>query len=95
MAKKKTLLSPETEVLALQICGQLKRVVGNDTPHFSSSILSIMRDLDLRDEKSAMAAIRRAVDNGWVIAEGEPIHSIRLARQGHFRYAPHEIPEGN
>ena len=79
------LVSPETEILALRICGQLKRIVGDDTPQFSSSILSIMSDLGLRDERSAEAAICWAMANGWLIAEGEPLHSIRLTSHRHPR----------
>jgi len=80
------LVSPETEVLARRICTRLRWIVGDDASHFSSSILSIMTDLGLRDERSTRAAIRWAVDNGWLIAEGNPPHSIRFPAHGqrHF-----------
>jgi hypothetical protein len=67
----------ETEVLAYRICERLM-IVG-DERKFSSSILSIMGDLGLENKASIDAALRWAVDNGWLVTEGHPPHSIRLA----------------
>jgi hypothetical protein len=42
------------------------------------TVHEVAQRLDL-DDKATEAAVRRAIEHGWFIADGDPPHSVRLS----------------
>ena len=75
-AKRRTLV----EMRARALCAKLARV-SDDTPMEYREVRRMARVLAL-DYETADAAIAYAFQEGWLIGEGEPPHSVCLTDAG-------------
>ena len=67
----------DTEQAARAMREDLVRVAGGRPCHWVA-IHDIAQRLGLDDDRSD-AAVRRAIDQGWFVADGDPPHSVRLS----------------
>jgi hypothetical protein len=67
----------DTERAARAMREDVVRVAGGRPCHWVA-IHDIAQRLGLDDDQSD-AAVRRAIDQGWFVADGDPPHSVRLS----------------
>ena len=67
----------DTDRAAQAMREDLVRVAGGRPCHWVA-VHDIAQRLGL-DDDSSDAAVRRAIDQGWFVADGDPPHSVRLS----------------
>ena len=62
--------------VAIKICREISRTENNDTLQWAF-LHSIEERLDL-DDDAVQFAVRYGAEQGWLLLEGEPVHSVIL-----------------
>ncbi len=67
----------DTDRTAKAMREDVVRVAGGRPCHWVA-VHDIAQRLGL-DDKASAAAVRRAIEQGWLVADGDPPHSVRLS----------------
>ena len=69
------------EPLAIRICKAAYAIMDGKRPQWAS-VAKVSQVIKVKDEEMLSSAITLAAQKGWLMVEGQPVHSVLLTDKG-------------